>query len=294
MIVVSGSSGFIGAHLLESLPNSQGVSLRAEGWRSAFADARVVINLVGKAHDHAGTATEEDYFYANVELAKKVFRAFLDSPVRLLIHVSSIAAVEEFESASPLVEASTCRPSSWYGKTKRQAEEWLLAQPLPAEKKVIILRPPMVHGPGDKGNLGLLYKLISKGIPYPLAAYHNWRSFISIDNFNFFIQEIIKNHELLPSGIYHISDDESVSTTELIQLIGEVTHKNVRQLKVPKVLVRTLASLGDVLPLPINSNRLRKMTSTLEVSNRHLKELLGIDALPVTAKDGLRETIKSF
>src|SRR5690606_37898463 len=103
-------------------------------------------------------------------------------------------------------EDSSCNPISWYGHSKRTAEKWLLEQHLPPGKKLVILRPPMVHGPGDKGNLGLLYKLISKGIPYPLASFDNRRSFISIDNFSFFIEQIITHHEKMDSGIYHIAD----------------------------------------------------------------------------------------
>src|SRR5690606_16164829 len=119
---------------------------------------------------------------------------FLESDADLLIHISSLAAIEEFESATPLTESDECHPQSWYGQSKHTAEEWLFAQQLPENKKLIIVRPPMVHGPRDKGNLDLLYKLISKGIPYPLASFDNKRSFISIDNFSFFIEQIIDHH----------------------------------------------------------------------------------------------------
>src|SRR5690606_10609542 len=134
-----------------------------------------------------------------------------------------------------------CNPASWYGKSKRAAEEWLLAQDVPEGKKLIILRPPMVHGPGDKGNLGLLYKLISKGIPYPLSSFDNRRSFISIDNFCFFIQQIINKNDIIKSGIYHVADDEPVSTKEIIDIIKEVTDKNTPNLALSKFLVRGIA-----------------------------------------------------
>ena len=292
--IILGSSGFIGQNLIKRNPNSEGVSLRDGNWKNQISDAEVIINLVGKAHDHKGTATEQDFRYANVDLAKEIFNEFLKSNAKLLIHISSIAAQEEFESRNPLREEDECHPFSSYGKTKREAEEWLLQQNLPVEKKLIILRPPMVHGEGDKGNLGLLYKLISKGIPYPLASFDNKRSFISIDNFSYFINQIIENKELLENGIYHISDDEAVSTKEIIEIIKKVENNNTLNLSLPKVLVKFLAKIGDIIPLPLNTKRLKKMTGNLEVSNQKIKNALGITQLPISAKKGIEITIKSF
>src|SRR5690606_20047138 len=209
-----------------SLNGAIGVSLRDRAWRGEVAVADVVINLVGKAHDHKGTADEQDYYFANVELAKQVYSAFVASTATLLIHVSSLAAVEEFEASAPLDEEDPCNPASWYGKSKRAAEEWLLAQDVPEGKNLIILRPPMVHGPGDKRNLGLLYQLTSKVIPYPLSSLDNTRSFISIGEFCLFIQQIINKNDTIESGIYHVADDEPVSTQEIIDIIKGVTGKN--------------------------------------------------------------------
>lgn len=293
-IVVLGHSGFIGQALLKNLPIGKGVSLRDESWEEQIIDATVLINLVGKAHDHKGEATGAEYDYVNVDLTKKVFRGFLDSSATLMIHISSLAALEEFESSDPLKESDNCNPISWYGKSKRAAEEWLLSQELPSEKKLVIIRPPMIHGPGDKGNLGLLFKLISKGIPYPLSSFDNKRSFISIDNFSFFLQQIIENDEKLASGVYHIADDESVSTKEIIEIIKKVTRKKSPDIALPKFFVKAMAKIGDVLPILLNTKRLKKMTSDLVVSNAKIKQALGIDKLPLTAKEGLVRTIESF
>lgn len=292
--LILGSSGFIGQGLLQHIKSATGLSLRDSSWKESLKSADVIINLVGKAHDHQGTATEQDYYDANVELAKEVFEAFKASDATLLIHVSSLAALEEFESSEALTEQARCNPTSWYGKSKRAAEEWLLAQELVADKKVIILRPPMVHGAGDKGNLGLLYKLISKGIPYPLAAFNNERSFISIDNFCFFIQQLLEKSAWIESGIYHIADDESIATSDVIRIIKSVTGKNTRNLAIPKKFVELLARVGDIIPIPLNSKRLKKMTSSLVVSNQKIKTALGIEKLPLTAEEGLIKTIQSF
>lgn len=292
-----GASGFIGQNLIKKFPenNIVEISLRTEGWRKKIPfDAEVFINLIGKAHDHKGSATEKDYYESNVELTKQIFNEFLKSKALLFIHISSIAALEEFESLHPLKEEDSSKPISHYGKTKREAEKWLLGQSLPKEKKIIILRPPMVHGVGDKGNLELLYKIISKGIPYPLTAFENSRSFLSIENLFFFIQEIINKQDKLDSGIYHITDDETVSTEEIIEIIKKVENKNIINLYIPSQIIRVLARIGDFIPSPLNTERLKKMTSNLEVSNQKIKNALGIDRLPVSAKEGLEKTIKSF
>ncbi|WP_300672952.1 NAD-dependent epimerase/dehydratase family protein [Soonwooa sp.] len=296
-IAILGASGFVGQNLsffLSKIYDVNPVSLRNEDWKVLTKDSNVVINLVGKAHDHKGVATEVDYYFANLDLAKDVFTEFMRSDAKLFIHVSSLAATEEFESNIPLDESQKPNPQSFYGKSKRAAEEWLLDQDLLQCKKLIILRPPMIHGPGDKGNLGLLYKLISKGIPYPLASFDNRRSFISIDNFTFFIKEIIEKQNLIESGIYHISDDESISTKQIIEIIKKVENKNVINLSLPKSVVKALAKVGDVLPLPLNTKRLKKMTSNLLVSNKEIKSALGIEKLPLSSEEGLEITIKSF
>lgn len=297
-VAIFGSSGFIGKNLVKSLKlktDVQEVSLRNTSWRNNInIDTGVFINLVGKAHDHKGTATEKDYYFANVELVQNIFEVFNKSTADLFIHISSLAALEEFESTKPLVESDECNPFSVYGQSKREAEQWLIKQSLSENKKLIIIRPPMVHGSGDKGNLGLLYQLISKGIPYPLASFNNERSFISIDNFIFYIEKIIERYDSLESGIYHISDNETVSTSKIIEIINAALKKRVSSISVPKLLIKNLARIGDFIPFPLNSNRLRKMTSDLVVSNKKINSLLQIIQLPESAIDGLKKTISSF
>lgn len=299
-VLLFGSSGFIGQNLSKYLNQAglkvQGVSLRDTAVLESMTPTSetAYINLIGKAHDHGGKATEEDYFYANYELVKILFNHFMASASRLFVHISSLAAIAEFESDHPLVESDPCHPHSAYGRSKRAAEEWLLQQVLPPEKKIVIVRPPMVHGPGDKGNLQLLYKIVTKGIPYPLAAFDNQRSFIFIENFNFLMHQILYSHENLSTGLYHIADDMPISTKEIIAVIREITHKRSRDLTIPKSIIVLLAKIGDKLRLPLNTKRLTKMTSNLLVSNVKIKEALTIAALPVSAKEGLKQTIQSF
>lgn len=296
-IILFGGSGFIGKNVMKKFPKNSivPISLRTDEWKNNLpSEAEVFINLIGKAHDHEGRASYANYYEANVELTKQIFSEFFKSKAQLLIHISSIAALEELESPYPLKEEDFNNPLSHYGKTKREAEVWLLNQHLPKEKKIIILRPPLVHGEGDKGNLGLLYKFISKGIPYPLSAFENSRSFLSMDNFIFFLKEIINNQDKLDSGIYHIADDEVLSTKKILDIIKRVENKKIIDLYIPPIVIKVLARIGDFSPFPLNTKRLKKMTSNLEVSNQKIKSVLDIKKLPISAEKGIEITIKSF
>ena len=295
-IALFGSTGFVGQHLLDGLEAEIiPVNIRKIAWESQIpADVDAFINCIGKAHDHKGAATEHDFYFANYELVKVLFEEFLKSNAQIFIHISSIAAVEENERKEVLTEDSVGNPQSHYGKSKKAAEEYLLKQSLPSGKKIFILRPTMIHGEGDKGNLTLLYKIISKGIPYPLGAFQNSRTFISVDNVVFLINEIIKKHTEMKGGVYHITDDEPLSTKKIIEIIGEAKGKKPIVLSPPKFLINSLAKMGDMISLPINSKRLKKMTSNLIVSNQKIKTALNIDSLPISAEEGMKKTIESF
>jgi nucleoside-diphosphate-sugar epimerase len=159
-------------------------------------------------------------------------------------------------------------------------------------KNVYILRPCMIHGPGNKGNLNLLYSVVKRGIPWPLGAFDNRRSFTSIENLCFIIQKIINSD--IPSGIYNIADDDPISTNRIIELISEVRDRKSRIINVRPGIIKRLSRLGDILHLPFNSLRLQKLTENYIVSNKKIKSTLGIDRLPISAEEGLIKTLKSF
>jgi nucleoside-diphosphate-sugar epimerase len=157
---------------------------------------------------------------------------------------------------------------------------------------LFILRPAMIHGPNNKGNLNLLYKVVSKGIPWPLGAFENRRSFTSIANLNFIVEQLLEKD--IEPGIYNVADDEPLSINRLIELIAESHGKKARIWKFSPKQVSRLARLGDKLHLPLNSERLKKLTESYVVSNEKLKKALGIATLPVSAEEGMKETLKSF
>ncbi len=295
-ILITGASGFVGQNLMPYLKQQAltcfPISLR-DKWQSRMpAEYDVVIHLAGKAHDTKNTSAASEYFEINTELTKRLFDHFLNSDAKDFIYFSSVKAAADTVDEL-LDEGVTPLPQTPYGQSKRQAEQYLNSQRLPPGKRLFILRPCMIHGPGNKGNLNLLYKLVSKGIPWPLAAFDNRRSFLAIGNLNFIIKWILKNPDV-PGGIYHLADDDALSTNELIKLIGEASGKKPALWKIPRALISTAAKIGNRLHLPLNSERLKKLTESYVVDNSKIKSALKIERLPVAAKEGLLRTLRSF
>ncbi|WP_374032748.1 NAD-dependent epimerase/dehydratase family protein [Bdellovibrio bacteriovorus] len=269
-VLITGATGFLGHHLSAYLKEKKRkiypLNLRKQWEDQAPEHYDCIIHLAGKAHDLKSLTSADQFYKTNVTLTEDAFRHFLNSNAILFIHLSSIAAIEEEHSEVELTEDTPPNPRSPYGKSKLEAENALLKTPLPDGKKLIILRPAMIHGPGDKGNITLLYRLINKGIPYPFASFSNKRTFLSIDNFCFVIDKILENK--IPSGIYNVVDDESLSTLEIIGIISQSTGRLIHKVYLPKRMVFVLGKIGDLLKLPINSNRIAKLTTDLPVSNK--------------------------
>ena len=297
MVGITGASGFVGQNLVNYL-SKFGISQLAISRQelnsndfSKFNIAESLVHLAGKAHDLKSVSNPEDYIKINYELTKKLYDAFLQSSCSKFIFISSVKAVADHLD-NVLTEEFVPNPKTPYGLSKLMAEKYIQSQPLPIGKSYYILRPCMVHGPGNKGNLNLLYKIISRGIPYPLTAFENKRSFLSIENLCFVILELLERNDI-PSGVYIVADDEALSTNELINLIGQASGHTPELWNLNRKLIRSLAKLGDILRLPLNSERLKKLTENYIVENRKLKKALGRD-LPVGVKEGILKTIRSF
>jgi nucleoside-diphosphate-sugar epimerase len=205
--------------------------------------------------------------------------------------MSSVKAAADVVEGE-LTEEVIPNPITVYGKSKLAAENYILSKEISNNKRVYILRPCMIHGPNNKGNLNLLYNFVSKGIPYPFGFYENKRSFVSVENLCFIINELLDNRNI-PSGIYNVADDASISTTHLVKIIGDSIGRPAKILNIPKVWVTFLAKIGDLLPLPINSEKVQKLTENYEVSNRKIKKAIQKD-LPLTTEKGIQQTIASF
>lgn len=293
-IAITGASGFVGTNLQRYLREEYQVkSIRARYIPNQVFDFQenVVIHLAGKAHDLKKVSNPADYYEANFELTKQLFDAFLCSEASVFIFMSTVkAAADSIQKI--LTEDFVPNPKTHYGIAKQQAEKYILSAKLPVGKSVYILRPCIIHGPGNKGNLNLLYQLVSKGLPWPLGDYKNQRSFLSIDNLCFVIKELLENRDV-PSGVYQVADDEPLSTNELIQLIGTSLDKKSKIWNIPSFWIKRIAQIGDLLNLPLNSERLQKLTEDYVVSNVKITKAMG-KKLPVSSKQGLLSTLKSF
>ncbi|MDF2849835.1 MAG: nucleoside-diphosphate-sugar epimerase [Sphingobacterium multivorum] len=296
-ILLTGKNGFVVKNLSNFLFKNghkpENISLRSAGWQTQVdQDANAIVHLAGKAHDTSNTSAEEAYFKVNRDLTIDLFHVFLKSDIRDFFYFSSVKAVADTVD-DILEEDVRGKPLTPYGKSKLEAEEYLLNQSLPEGKRLFIIRPCMIHGPGNKGNLNLLYKVVEKGIPWPLASFHNGRSFLSIDNLSFLLKKMIENQGI-PSGVYNFADDDALSTNELVSLIAQTLGKKPRLWRIPPYVIKATVKIGDVLPLPLNSERLKKLTESYVVSNKKIKKVLGIQALPTSTKEGLIKTILSF
>lgn len=314
-ILITGIHGFVGSNLVTSLkkhhtlfgldivsPIKEGVE-KTFSWKDLengeLPEVDAIIHLAGKAHDTKNQSQAQVYFDINTGLTQKVYDYFLQSSAQKFIFFSSVKAAADTVPGNVLTENVVPAPIGPYGESKIKAEEYILENEERrmkkeecSKKRVFILRPCMIHGPGNKGNLNLLYGVVSKRIPWPLGAFENKRTFTSIDNLCFVIEGMLTKE--LESGIYHMADDEALSTNELIEVMCEAMGRKAHIWRINRGLVEAIATIGTWLHLPLNKERLRKLTENYVVSNAKIKRALDIEQMPVRAKDGLRKTILSF
>lgn len=306
-ILITGIHGFVGSNLVMALagrftiygldiiaPAKAGVE-QTYSWDDLEADripvVDAIIHLAGKAHDTKNQATAEEYFKVNTGLTKKIFDYFCSHQGihKFIFFSTAKAAADRVDGV--LTEEAPPAPVGPYGESKIKAEEYILGH-LPDEKHVYILRPCMIHGPGNKGNLNLLYNIVQKGIPWPLGSFENLRTMTSVENVCFVVNGLLTQN--IPSGIYNMGDDDPLSTNELIEMICTSSGKKAHIWHLPKGLMTGLAKIGGWFHLPLNPERLQKLTENYVSSNAKIKAALGIKKMPVPAKDGLRKTLESF
>ena len=311
-ILVTGIHGFVGSNLVAALskehtiygldiisPIKKGVKftfswdyLDKEG---GIPEVDAIIHLAGKAHDTKNKSAADVYFKVNTGLTQKIFDWFLVLPKckKFVFFSTAKAAADKVEGI--LTEDVEPSPVGPYGESKIAAERYLLSKMEEVSSKskdVYIFRPCMIHGPGNKGNLNLLYNVVKKGIPWPLGAFENRRTFTSIENICFAVNGVLTKD--VPSGIYNMGDDEALSTNELIEEICKSLGKKAHIWRLPKGLMNSVAKVGGWLHLPLNPDRLQKLTENYVSSNEKIKRALGIEKMPVDAHNGLKTTLNSF
>ncbi len=234
-ILITGVHGFVGTNLVNALKHEYVIygldivePLR-DGVQSTFnwdeldkegviPEVDAIIHLAGKAHDTKNKAAADVYFKVNTGLTKKIFDWYLARPKckKFVFFSTAKAAADKVDGI--LTEDVAPAPVGPYGESKIKAEQYILSK-MPTDKQVYIFRPCMIHGPGNKGNLNLLYGFVRRGIPWPLGAFENRRTFTSVENICFAVNGVLTKD--VPSGIYNMGDDEALSTNELIE---EISH----------------------------------------------------------------------
>lgn len=312
-VLITGVHGFVGSNLVTALskkytiygldiiaPDKEGV-LKTYSWEDLDAghvpEVDAIIHLAGKAHDTKNKAAAEVYFKVNRDLTIKVFDYFSNHiGIKKFVFFSTAKAAADRVDGVLTEDVVPC-PVGPYGESKIAAENYILnsMDQRPdqfRERGVYIFRPCMIHGPGNKGNLNLLYSVVKKGIPWPLGAFENRRTFTSVENICFAVNGVLTKD--VPSGIYNIGDDEALSTNELIEEICNSLGKKAHIWVLPKELMNGVAKVGGWLHLPLDPERLRKLTENYISSNAKIKAALGVDKMPVDAREGLKVTLESF
>lgn len=310
-VLITGISGFVGQNLYQYLKRHNELKITGTSRdkskieflekeiNQTFSNDELLqnssnfdtyVHLSGKVHNLRDKDNEEEYIKANFELTKRFFDRFLsDEKAKKFIFLSTIHVLAENPTVT-LDESYSPKPFTPYGRSKYKAEKYIRNYSRP-DKKYYILRPGMIHGPGNKGNLNTLYHLVNKGLPYPVGAINNKRSFVSIENLCFAINELIQND--VKQGLYHIADEDPVHTHDLVRKIAEIAGRKARIWSINPFLLQNLAKLGNIIPIGINEHRLNKLTHDFIISNKKIKKALDKE-FPISAEEGLIRTLKEM
>lgn len=329
-VLVTGASGFVGKCLLGAL-RDRGHEVIAVSrsrveqpgifyvrspeldpdadWSAILADIDAVVHLAGLAHitsDTSDAETEKNYLRINAEGSQKFAEQCAASGVKHFVFLSSCHAVAA-ESDVVLTDRTNPRAVSAYGRSKLAAEDSIKTVLAGSDCAWTILRPPLVYGPGNKANFGLLVKLVQTGIPLPLSSVRNRRSFIYVENLPDLIATCLGNPRAFGKTFYP-SDGEDVSTPELIRAIARAS-ASVEEDRRGKIcygqatgrsLPVTRYHSPRLFPFPESALKalgrspglgaLRKLTSSLYVDSEPIRRELGWTP-PFTMKEGLRRTL---
>jgi nucleoside-diphosphate-sugar epimerase len=320
-ILVTGARGFIGSYLLPILSQdqfqitaavrnnlSQSLSIPIKtikvgnidektNWQEALQGIDIVIHLAARAHIINETIPnpEAEFIKVNTQGTANLVKQSIQAGVKHFIFISSIGAMTT-QSDRILTENSPCHPDSPYGRSKLQAEQALIELAKDSNMTWTILRPTLVYGLGNPGNMERLMKLIKRGLPLPFGAVKNRRSFVFVGNL---VDAIITclDHPNAANQIFLISDNQAVSTPQLIRLIAQQIQQPCQLLPVPTILLRFLGYLGDRVEsitgknLPFNTYNIDRLLGSLTVDSRYIQKTLNWQP-PFTLEQGLARTIQ--
>jgi UDP-glucose 4-epimerase len=212
-VLVTGATGFIGRALCAET-NFEALDLRRAGWEGDLAGAEVVVHLVGVAHARASDAVYEE---VNVVLTERLAQAAARAGVRRLVFVSSIKVNGESTAIDrPFRASDRPAPEDAYGRSKWRAEQALARV---AGLEVVVVRPPLVYGPGVRANFLRLLRLVDSGLPLPFASIRNLRSFLYVGNLAALLRHCVE-HPAAAGRTFLAADGEDLSTPELARRIA--------------------------------------------------------------------------
>lgn len=309
-VAITGANGFVGRALCaEAL--SHGLDVRGvtrspldlpkgvEGvvaasldggtdWREALAGCKAVVHLAARVHVMSDTAADplNEFRRVNVRGTLHLARQAAASGVSRFVFVSSVKVNgESSQLGTPFKPDDTPAPQDPYGISKMEAEEGLRKIAQETGMEVVIIRPPLVYGPGVKANFAAMVKWLQRGVPLPLGAIDNRRSLVALDNLVDLIITCI-DHPAAANQTFLVSDGEDVSTTELLRRMGAALGKPARLLPVPQQLLAWGAKLAGKPELA------QRLFSSLQVDIAATRQILGW-APPVSLEQGLLQVAQS-
>ena len=307
-VLVTGANGFVGSFLCDLLTRSDHYVIGAQrnvsdriknGWHTvSVGDIRedaqwtqvlngvdVVVHLAARVHVMQEVTKHplELYRQVNVHGTEKLARAAAISGVKRFVFLSSVKVNGEVTEVHPFSEQSAEDPKGPYGISKWEAEQTLKQIAAETEMEVVILRPPLIYGPGVKANFLRLLSWVERGIPLPLASVNNRRSMIYIGNLANALSVCI-DHPAAAGKTYLVSDREVVSTAELIRAIAAAKKKSARLWSCPVSILRILFRIAG------KSAETDRLLDSLEIDHSKICLELGWQP-PYTLQQGLLRTV---
>ena len=308
-VLVTGANGFVGRALIRrlladgrtvraavrrSLPPGASlpcpVSIVGEigpetAWADALGGVDAVVHLAAAVHRFHAAAGEADREYrrVNVDGTRALAEACAQSGVRRFVLVSTVKVHGESTHGHPVTEADPPAPEDPYGISKWEAEQALKQIAQDAGMESVVLRPPLIYGPGVRANFHALVEAVRRGVPLPLGAVQNRRSIVFVENFVDAVDRCL-DCEQAAGETFLVDDGAPVSTSALIRALAESMGRSARLLPVPPAWLRTLGRLTG------RSATVDRLLSDLEVDSSKLRRLCGWTP-PFDLSAGLRETV---
>jgi len=304
-ILLTGSTGFLGCRLVSALHSKSDLHLTAAvrrriekpvasvvevqgldsntDWSTALTNQQVVIHAAARAHIMKDEVVDPlaEYRRVNVEGTHNLARQAAAAGVKRFIFISSIKVNgEKTPLGQPFTADNAPAPDDAYGVSKWEAEQGLLQLATETGMEVVIVRPPLVYGPGVKGNFANMIKLVAKGLPLPLGAIHNLRSLVSVDNLVDLIITCI-DHPAATNQVFLAGDGQDLSTTELLRGVARAMGESSRLIPVPSSLLMLGATLSGKKAMA------QRLLGSLQVDISKARHLLGWEPL-ISVEEGLR------